>query len=343
MKKKIFAAICSVTMMAGAAAVAPALGLTASSDALVASADSPTIVASENINGVHWAIGYTNGINSMAGYKIIEAFNYNCMQNVTVPNVVAGYPVNRIGSDIFYGTGTNANHIINLTISSGIYGIEQNFFRDNHSLKYVNFNSDLYWFDDNCFYNATELRTLNIPNQVHTIGSNFCCGATSMTSVNLSDNLEYLGHYAFYGCSNMTSFNCNSAHLTESTDFGHGILWANKWADTILSNPNTVDLKFGYNDSFLYRYVKKLTSNTNITYNNVKYVYDHAFGGDAWNYGNKVRKVYLLNAERIGEYAFKKCPYATVYLTAKKLKASYGSNYKSIVEGRCYPATVVWC
>lgn len=359
MKKQIFAAICSVTMMAGAAAFTPALDLTAD-NAIVASA---VDMWYETIGFVRYGVTYTNDINSMADYKIVYAANQALQPiDVTIPTTVAGKPVTAIGDNIFM----NTNRLKAVSVPNGIATIGDNFLR-NSTVTNINFNGNLYVIGDDCFRDTTSLKNVNIPSMTHTIGNNFCyhatglqtinfgtavqtvgsscCeGCTSLKTANLNSNLEYLGDYAFYGCSAMTAFNCPSTHLGDGwtgPDIGGGILWANKWADDRLSNPNTTDLIFG-SGSFLYRYVKKLTSNTNITYSNVKYVYDYAFGGDAWTYGNKVRKVYLPAAERIGHYAFKKCPYATVYLSPSKMRATYGSNYRQIVEQRCAPATVNW-
>lgn len=363
MKKQFFAAICSLTMLTGAAGFVPALNLTADSDAITAEAyDEEDVLAWETIQNVRYAVGYANDINSMAGYKIIAAFNDNFTTvDITIPTTVGGYPISQIGNQIF----KNSNRIRTVTIPSCINQIGNDFLNNCSSVQNVNFTSTIYNFGDNCFRNATNLRTLNVPsgtlyvgdyfcyhatslqsitfgNALDYIGSNCCEGCTSLQTASLGTGLEYIGDYAFYGCNHMTNFSCPSTHLGEWTpnlsQIGYGILWANSWADNW--NATHTDLVMG-SGTFLYRYNGNPGTNASITTykNTIKYVYDYAFGADAWTHGSKIKTLDLRSAERIGTNAFKKLSQATVILSRSKMIAAYGSNYLTYLKAQSHTNT----
>ncbi len=74
----------------------------------------------------------------------------------------------------------------------------------------------------------------------------------------------------------------------------------------------------------------------------IRYVYDFAFGGDAWNSGDGIREIYFPGAEIIGVNAFKKVPHATVHLSAARMAASYGEDYEYTLALLCEPAKIVF-
>jgi len=333
MKKQIFAAICSVTMLAGAAAFAPALDFTAGSEEIVAKA--VTFPIYENIGGIRWGINYSNDVNEWGGYKIVSAWNYTNITNVTIPTTVGGYPINRIGDNIFMNTGV----IETVTIPNQIGIVGDNFFRNNHSLKYINISSTLTEYGHNCFLDATELRSINIPNSCYFLGDHFCENATKLQYVTIGNQLEYMGDYAFYGCNQMQGFSCSSTLMADS-QWGYGIFWNNSWADNW--NATHTDTIFGSGThKFLYRYNGTPASNGSISNytSNVEYVYDYAFGADAWTHGAEVKTLDLRHAKRIGTQAFKKLSKATVTLSRSRMKASYGNDYVNYVKAQAHPNT----
>lgn len=323
MKKKIFAAICSVTMLAGTAAFAPDAVLFGSSDAIVAEA------YSGYANGCHWEYEM-----DITGYRITRCRNYQHLTSITIPSVLFGTPVTAIDDNAFVSGGdSNCQYVETVTIPEGVYRIGNCFFQNCKKLKYVNFPSSLKLIGSYVFSGCSKLQNINVPNNVERIGSRFCENATSLTSATLGTKLEMLGDYGFYGCSAMTSFSCPSQKITQ---FGYGSLWANRYADNYLATHNDLVLGSG---TLLYRYVG---SSSTVRYNNVKYVFDYAFGGDAWTGGSSVNNIYLPQATTFGTNAFKKVAGKNVHLNATVCRNAYGSNYKSIVENFCKPAIVKW-
>ena len=118
--KKIFAAVCSTAMLAGAA-FAPALGILKNT-AITASA------YSGYINGCHWEYE-----NEMGGYVITKCRNYQHLQSVTIPPIINGEPVVAIADNAFIrNSESNAQYIVNLTMPNTIYKIGKNFFKINN-------------------------------------------------------------------------------------------------------------------------------------------------------------------------------------------------------------------
>ena len=74
----------------------------------------------------------------------------------------------------------------------------------------------------------------------------------------------------------------------------------------------------------------------------IRYVFDHAFGGDEWNSGSGITDIYFPGADTVGLQSFKKVPYATVHFSASRMEASYGPDYAYTIASLCVPAKVVF-
>lgn len=356
MKKQFFAAICSLTMLAGAAGYVPALNLTADSEAITAEALS--WLGSEVKDNIRWYYYYSNDINSMADYKIVKAVPVNStVTHAKFPSTVCGKPIRAIGNDVFEGdtqikTAWMPSQITNIgndffkdsrlesiTLSAGLRGIDHNAFRHATKLQNIVVPNTCYWVGDYFCYDCDSLRNANFGNSVQDIGSNCCEGCNYLQTVNIGSGLQRMGDYAFYGCNRMNSFNCTSFQIQE---FGYGSLWNNSWADSFNSS-NTTALFIG---NMLYRYYRAADTQmfaADLLGHNVTYIYDYAFSAAAYQYGDSVRFFYMPDVEHIGVNAFINCPYAWLLISRAKMQASYGANYESIIESRVHPtATIQW-
>jgi hypothetical protein len=188
------------------------------------------------------------------------------------------------------------------------------------------------------FRSASGLETLAIGDKCISIGNLFCADAISLRTVSIGAGIRSMGDYTFYNTPSMVGFRCNG----ELRSLGHGSFWMNKWADSQIFRPDAEMLRFCRNNSLLYRYVKQNPPTRLFFDDTIRYVFEHAFGGDAWNSGNGITDIYLPGADTIGAQAFKKVPYATVHLSASRMEASYGSDYEYTIASLCVPAKVVF-
>ena len=357
MKKQFFAAICSLTMLAGAAGFVPALNLSVADEI---SAEAVTWLGSEVKDNIRWYYYYSNDINSMANYKIVKAEPVNStVTEAKFPSTVNGKAINRIGDNVFKGN----TQIKTATIPSQIKNIDDNFFMNSTKLESITLSSDLRCLGNNAFRHATKLQNIVVPNSCYWIGDYFCYDDDSLINVNIGNNVEdigsnccencnYLrnvnigsglrrmGNYAFYGCNRMDTFNCNSTQIEE---FGYGSLWNNKYADTWAANHNNAPLIIG---NMLYRYYKQAPTQmfaANFEGHNITYIYDYAFSAAAYQYGSSVRFFYMPDVEHIGIGAFINCPNAWLLISRSKMQASYGDNYEEIIGARVHPnACIQW-
>ena len=285
-------------------------------------------------NGCQWDI-----TEQWDSCMINRCINRNSLKIVTIPSELNGKPVISIGDNAFANDSVSLCRVIEtLIMPDTIHRIGSCFFKGCIYLRHIKMPSELESIGNEAFRGASSLENLTIGNSCISIGDLFCADALSLRTVSIGAGITFIGSYAFYNTPSMVGFRCSG----ELRSLGHGSFWMNKWADSQIFRPDAEMLRFCRNNSLLYRYVKQNPPARIFFDNTVKYVFDHAFGGDAWNSGNGITDIYFPGADTIGIQSFKKVPYATVHLSASRMEASYGSDYRYTIASLCVPAKVVF-
>ena len=273
------------------------------------------------------------------GYIITRCINGAKLKEITIPDEFNGKPIIAVEDNAFSKSPKfSCSFIETLNMPDSIRQIGNGFFKSCTGLRYITLPAELERLGNEAFRGASNLESLTIGNHCRIIGDYFCADAVSLRSVTIGTGIEYMGEYTFYNTPLMTEFRCEGM----LTELGYGSFWMNKWADSIIFNPTTEMLRFCKDGALLYRYVKRTPPPRLFMDEGIRYVFDFAFGGDAWHYGDGITDIYLPGAEKIGVNAFKKTPHATVHLNASKMEATYGSDYAFTLAKLCEPAKVVF-
>ena len=356
MKKKIFAAICSVTMLAGAAASVPALDVFNTSDAIVAEA------YSGYYNGCHWEY-----VQDITGYRITRCRNYNHLENITIPSTIGGQPVIALDHDAFVvGGDSQCEYVKNVTMPNTIYQIGNNFFKGCDKLESVTLSNTLITIGNYAFYNARALKNINVPNSVRQIGTDFCGQTPSLTSANLGNGVQIIGNYAFWystALQTMTIPNsvttidhhfCTNATGLRNVNIGTGLRTMGNYSfyncnniQNLNCNSTKIENLGAYTlNKYRANQTVILGGNYLLRYKGTASTYDNtaikAVGPYAFKDASSTTKVYLEYCKYMNSNAFYGRSNTTVYLSAGAMYGTYGSNYASIVSSRVSPATVVW-
>ena len=270
---------------------------------------------------------------------IDRCVNKNSLKEVTVPSEFNGKPVVAISDNAFSNDPVSLCRVIEtLIMPDTIRHIGSFFFKSCIYLRHIKMPAGLESLGNEAFRGASGLETLAIGDNCVSIGTLFCADAISLRTASIGAGIRTIGDYAFYNTPAMVGFRCNG----ELRSLGHGSFWMNKWADSQLFRPGAEILRFGRNNSLLYRYVKQDPPMRLYFDDTIRYVFDHAFGGDAWNSGSGITDIYLPGADTVGLQSFKKVPYATVHFSASRMKVSYGPDYEYTIASLCVPAKVVF-
>ena len=285
-------------------------------------------------NGCQWEI--TEQWDSCV---IDRCVNKDSLREVTVPSELNGKPVAAISDNAFANDPVSLCRVIEtLIMPDTIHRIGSFFFKGCIFLRRIKMPLELESIGNEAFRGASGLETLAIGDKCISIGTLFCADAISLRTVSIGAGIRSIGDYAFYNTPAMVGFRCSG----ELRSLGHGSLWGNNWALSQLLRPGAELLRFGRNNSLLYRYVKHDPPTRLIFDETIRYVFDHAFGGDEWNSGNGITDIYFPGADTIGIQAFKKVPHATVHFSASRMEASYGPDYEYTIASLCVPAKVVF-
>lgn len=285
-------------------------------------------------NGCKWEI-----IEQAEGCIITRCMNHAYQKTVTVPSELNGKPVTEIDDNVFLNTpDTGCRAIETVILPDTVRRIGNGFFSGCTALRQVRLPAALESIGHEAFRGASKLESLAVGNFCRTIGDYFCADAVALQSVTIGAAITYMGRFSFYNTPAMSGFRCDGM----LRELGYGSFWMNRWADKQIFAPEAEMLRFCKDDALLYRYVRLMPPPRLFFGTDIKYVYDFAFGGDAWNSGEGIRDIYLPGAEKIGVHAFKKTPNATVHLSASRMKAAYGSDYAYTLSELCKPAKAVF-
>ena len=285
-------------------------------------------------NGCQWEIDKQED-----GCTIVSCVNSAHLREVTVPAVLKGLPVTAVGISAFSNSPeTGCRYIEKLILPDTVREIGDNFFMKCGGLREVQMPAALQEIGNRAFCGAEKLESLTIPDSCRVIGDYFCADAVSLRTLSLGAGIEFIGDYTCYNTPRLASVSCEG----EIRRLGYGSFWVNNWADSFVARPDSVMLRIGKNGCLLYRYNNRMPPARIFLDESIKYVYDFAFGGDAWRVGDCVRDIYLPGVERIGPQAFRKVPNATVHLSAARLRTVYAEDYEYSAKVLCEPAAVVF-
>ena len=364
MKKKIFAAICSVTMMAGAAASVPALDVFSGSDAIVAEA---VTTYGGWYNGIYWEY-----VEDYGGYRITKCYNSKYdgthVQYLTVPAQVGSpaKPVVSIDSNVFVNdSASNAQYIKTLSMPNTVFNFGSNNFKNCTALQSITFSNTLITIGSYVCYGASSLTNINVPASVRQIGTDFCGQTPNLQNATFENGVQIIGDYAFWystAMQNMTLPNsvrqigshfCYGATNLRNVNIGSGLETMGNYSfyncDKIQNlNCNSTKIetlgrytlnKYKANQTvilggnYLLRYKGTATSYTNTS---IKAVAPYAFNNTT------AKTVYLPYCKFMNDCAFANSFGTKVYLSASLMYSIYGSNYANIIGSRVSPATIVW-
>lgn len=289
---------------------------------------------SAEVNGCRWEF-----IETPEFCVLTQCINHSFLKEVTVPSELNGKPVTTVDDGAFSNSPEGGCMFIEkLIMPDTVRQIGDGFFRSCTGLRQITLPAELESIGNDAFRGASKLESITIGNNCRIIGDFFCADAVSLQFAVFGTGIEYVGQYTFYNTPAMSDFRCDGM----IKELGYGSFWVNKWADKIIFNPATEMLRFCKGNALLYRYVKRTPPPRLFFDESIKYVYDFAFGGDAWNYGEGIWEIYFPGAEKIGVQVFRKAPNATVHLSASRMEAAYGQDYRYTLETLCKPARVVF-
>ena len=289
---------------------------------------------SAEANGCRWEY-----IEDPEGCIITRCINSGLQREVTIPSELNGKPVTEIDDNAFSNAPECGCMLIEkLIMPDTIRKIGDYFFKSCTGIRQVTFSANLESIGHQAFRGASRLENIVIGDQCRIIGDYFCADAVSLRTVRIGAGIDYIGEYTFYNTPAMSDFHCDGM----LSELGYGSFWVNRWADKLLFNPTTELLRFCKDNALLYRYVKRNPPPRLFFDPGIKYVYDFAFGGDAWHSGDGITDIYFPGAEKIGVNVFRKTPHATVHLSASKMEAAYGPDYVYTLTALCEPAKVVF-
>lgn len=273
------------------------------------------------------------------GWLIRRCINSGGLKEVTIPPEFNGRPVTAVGDNAFANDPESACRVIeSLMMPDTVREIGDGFFTRCIYLRQIRLPAELERIGNDAFRGASHLASLDVGDRCFLIGNHFCADAVTLRTVTIGSGIEQIGQYTFYNTPGMTGFRC-SGMLTQ---LGYGSFWMNGWADRQIFRQGAEMLRFCRDGSLLYRYVRE-NPPARLTFDaSIRYVYDFALGGDAWNSGGGIRDVFFPGADIIGVNAFKKVPNATVHLSASRMEASYGPDYEYTLTMICEPAKVVF-
>ena len=141
-------------------------------------------------------VGYT--YEKKKGTRV--AIDKSTSGEITIPDVVNGYTVKKIGDYAFY----ECKNLTKVNLPSSVKSFGKNAFYDCINLEPFELPSDLTYISEGMFTGCKLFVNITLPSTVTSIGSYAFNGCTNLESIN-TENVKSIGSYAFYGCSKLTS------------------------------------------------------------------------------------------------------------------------------------------
>ena len=119
---------------------------------------------------------------------------------ITIPDVVNGYIVTKVGDYAFY----ECKDLTKVNLPSSIKSFGKYAFKSCINLEPFALPSNLTYISEGLFNGCVKFVNISLPSTVTSIGSYAFCGCSNLVSIN-TDNIKSIGSYAFYGCSKLTN------------------------------------------------------------------------------------------------------------------------------------------
>ncbi len=119
--------------------------------------------------------------------------------SITVPSVIDGKTVIKIGDRAFASSSATAITIPNTVIEMGA-----SVFENCSNLQQVTLSANLSFADVNLFKNCVSLTSVSLPGKLTVLSDGMFLGCSSLTSLSLPDSLEEIGSHVFGGCTSLT-------------------------------------------------------------------------------------------------------------------------------------------
>ncbi len=121
--------------------------------------------------------------------------------NIVIPYMLGGYPVTKIGDNLF----EKCDGLASVTIPNTVKTIGYSAFKDCISLTSINIPNSVTAIDSQAFCGCSGLISINIPDSVTGVSSQAFYGCSGLTSIVLSKRLTMIEHDVFAGCTSLTS------------------------------------------------------------------------------------------------------------------------------------------
>ncbi|MBQ6633331.1 MAG: fibronectin type III domain-containing protein [Ruminococcus sp.] len=183
MKKKILAAMLSVSLMFAAAEVLP----------------NSFIDLGNGIKAEAVTEGITNYNYQTLSDGTIEITSYTgTSTTVSIPSSIGGKNVTKIGDQAFY-----KSKVTSVTIPSTVKTVGKDAFRESVSLDTVVFKGGTTSIGSYAFYKCTSLKKVELPSTLKTIDNYVFYGCSALPSIEIPNNVSTVGSYCFENCSNL--------------------------------------------------------------------------------------------------------------------------------------------
>lgn len=222
---------------------------------------------------------------------------------ISIPDVVNGYSVIRIGDFAFAECG----YLTNVFIPNTIIDIGRSSFAYCNKLSHFSIPNTVTTIGNYAFYGCTGFTSITIPNSVSSIGATSFAGCENLVSVTIGYSLNSFGENAFKNCNNLQkvvvqdlTMWCKSVFYDEKSNplyYAHHLYSDENTEITELIIPDDVTII----SSHAFAYCTSLTSVTNSK--GVTKIGDYSFSN--CNSLNSIKMSYEIS--NIGNSAFKDC------------------------------------
>ena len=155
---------------------------------------------------------------------------------VTIPSVLGGYAVKKVGNDdAYFVFGEGNNSVTSITIPNSVTSIGVAAFYSCTSLTSIIIPNSITSIGVSAFVDCTSLASITIPNSVTRIGNNTFFGCTSLASITIPDSVTSIGNSVFHGCFGLTTLTIPSS----VTSIGNSV-FSNCTGLTSITIPNSV-------------------------------------------------------------------------------------------------------
>jgi uncharacterized repeat protein (TIGR02543 family) len=172
---------------------------------------------------------------------------------VTIPSVLGGYTVKRVGYRIF---GSNSTSVTSVVISNNVAILLSEAFRNCLNLTSVTIGNSVTTIYNDAFAGCAKLSSVTfVPtSSVASIGSSAFIGCTRLASIYIPNSVMSIGNGAFANCINLTTVFLPARFKTSYTDFGltqqsqadfgkRLVVSCNASQGSISVNPDTFDFR----------------------------------------------------------------------------------------------------